>query len=373
MNKNVEILLLAPPVQATGGIASWTRHILNYYSTIKSEDVSITHLPKKRSKFISKSSSFLVRAIYGVKDNVIFLIKLVRYLCKYEFDIVHITSSASLGLIRDVLFLRVFKIFKVKSVIHLHFGRIPELYESQNWEWRLINYVLKNFDLSIVLDELSHSLLSKLGYTKVTLVPNPLSTEVLNKIEDNKGIEVTKNKIVFAGHLLPSKGIVELVQACIEIPNIKLIILGKIPDRKIKKSLLNIASAKKDADWIEILGEKSIDYLIKEMMSSNVFVLPTYTEGFPNVILESMACSCAIVTTPVGAIPEMLNILSDKACGICVSPRDVVELKGAIESLLNDENLAIQYGKLARERVVEKYSISIIWDKLYDSWINLVY
>jgi glycosyltransferase involved in cell wall biosynthesis len=58
-----------------------------------------------------------------------------------------------------------------------------------------------------------------------------------------------------------------------------------------------------------------------------IFVLPTYTEGFPNVILECMASGCPIITTPVGAIPDMLQFGSTQACGACVDVKDVQGLK----------------------------------------------
>ena len=44
----------------------------------------------------------------------------------------------------------------------------------------------------------------------------------------------------------------------------------------------------------------------KDYAQADLFVFPSYSEGFPNVILESMAAGCAIVTTNVGAIPQML-------------------------------------------------------------------
>lgn len=104
------------------------------------------------------------------------------------------------------------------------------------------------------------------------------------------------------------------------------------------------------------------------MMACSVFVLPTYSEGFPNVILESMACGCAIIASNVGAIPEMLAINSQKPCGICIEPRNKKELKKAIEFILDHPDIAQEYGKRAKERVFREYSIDSVWLRMVKIW-----
>jgi glycosyltransferase involved in cell wall biosynthesis len=106
------------------------------------------------------------------------------------------------------------------------------------------------------------------------------------------------------------------------------------------------------------------------MLSANVFCLPSYTEGFPNVILESMACACPIVATSVGAIPDMLNIdeTDENKCGICITPRNVDELKHAMSFLLNNTCIAKKYGENARKRVLENYGMPIVWERMENIW-----
>ena len=114
-----------------------------------------------------------------------------------------------------------------------------------------------------------------------------------------------------------------------------------------------------------------MEEVTKNMLTCSVFVLPTYTEGFPNVIIESMACACPIVTTDVGAIPEMLDIENERVYGILVKPKQVLELRDSILWVLNNEKLAIDMGKRAQERVNELYSMPKVWRQMTNIWIDL--
>ena len=103
----------------------------------------------------------------------------------------------------------------------------------------------------------------------------------------------------------------------------------------------------------------------------DVFVLPTYTEGFPNVILESMACGCAIATTPVDAIPEMLDMASAEPCGLCCEPKDVESLCRNIQYFLDHTDKARAYGHRAAQRVKDMYAMAKVWEQVVGIWRNV--
>jgi glycosyltransferase involved in cell wall biosynthesis len=123
---------------------------------------------------------------------------------------------------------------------------------------------------------------------------------------------------------------------------------------------------------LHILGNRPFCEIIADMCRCGVFILPTYSEGFPNVILESMACGCAIVTTPVGAIPEMLEEKDGKHYGIMVEPRNVNQLRNAIDKMLSDAKFRTECEANVKQRVNERYNIESVWRKMVEMWRSTI-
>lgn len=356
-------ILLCSPINGIGGISMWTKHIINYHNKVKSGiDIHCCY-PKERQKHHS------FRILHGFVTYLPFIINLRINLNANHYDIAHLSTSASIGLIRDMIILKMCKARGIKTVLHFHFGRITALFKSNSWEKKLICKVINIADKVIVMDEMSYNTLLTFGYKHIALLPNPLSTNIETAINDNIGIVRKKTKIVFAGHVIATKGVYELVEAGYKLNlqnEVEIYIFGQIRN-DMKARLIQLAGAN-NKKWLNIMGNHTFEEIIKEMLSASIFVLPTYTEGFPNVILESMACGCPIISTPVGAIPEMLALNSDTPCGICVEPKNVEQLKSAIELLLSDSDLAMRLGHNAQKRVREQYNMHSVWRQLVSIW-----
>ena len=172
---------------------------------------------------------------------------------------------------------------------------------------------------------------------------------------------------MFAGHVIPSKGIRELVDAVKRLPGTELHIIGAVTD-EMKSAIMLQAGLQ--ADRIFVLGEKNHETIIKEMLTSRIFVLPSYTEGFPNVILESMAAGCSVVATAVGAIPEMLDVDSENPCGIIVETKNSEDIADAIKRLLDHTDLADELAQNAVAKVNNDYHIETVNKSLNDLWDN---
>lgn len=364
-NKKIKVLLCSPlGKKGAGGISRWTQHILRYYDSIQ-KDLILNHFYVD-GNVIHAGTNILIRIFNGLKSYMPFLRGLSRELSNNNYDVVHFCSSASISLLKDIYSIKIAKNKKIKTIIHFRFGRIPELYKKKNWEQKLLHKVITMADKVIVIDKMSYDTLINEGYRNIELLPNPLAPKVSDIIERNKSILKEDRKIVFAGHVVETKGVFELIDACKDIQNIKLEMLGFVSD-EIRQVLKNRAG-ENNSQWLEIVGEKDFEIVIKEMLSAGIFVLPTYTEGFPNVIIESMACACSIITTKVGAIPEILDIEHGDNYGICIEPKNVKQLKIAIQRMLNDREFAIRCGLNAQKRVNELYSMPIVWKQLEKIW-----
>lgn len=359
-------VLLCSPLNVQGGITQWTRHVRDYYEANSLKTIDLDFFAMDRSGYIPGKTPFIKRAIWGIRDYVGLAKDLLHKVkSNDDYNVIHLASSASISLVKDIYILKNLKKLGVKTIIHFHFGRIPQLFEQQNWEWKMIVKVISLATSAVVIDKKSYDTLLNAGFTNVFLLPNPLSPNVENLIKDNSSIKRIDNRILFAGHVVKTKGVFELIEACKDIPDIELKLIGKVlPD--IETELIKRWKGGKGK--LIITNNIPFEDVVKEMLSCSLFVLPTYTEGFPNVILESMACGCPIITTPVGAIPEMLNIGGDKECGICVEPQTIEPLKTAIVRLLSDRELAGKLGDNASSRVVEQYSMDVVWEDMNVIW-----
>lgn len=363
-----KVLLCSPYKTFSGGISRWTEHIVQYYHLNNDNDLYMDVFSLARGEKVYADTPLFKRILYGLAEYIPMIKSYKNEIFSNKYDVVHIASSASLGLIRDLLMLRIARRNQTKSVLHFHFGRIPELYKKNNWGKKLLDKTIRLADAIIVIDQSSYDTLIKQGYKNIKLLPNPLGMEI-EQIVRNSSIKREKNKIVFAGHVVPTKGVFELVQACKDIADIEVHILGAVT-AEMESRLYEAAGNNKT--WLKITGEQDYETVIKEMLSANIFVLPTYTEGFPNVILESMACGCPIVASAVGAIPEMLNIDGDEPAGICIEPKNIEQLKSAIIKILNDDKLASTYGNNAKKRVNEMYSMPSVWKQMTDIWKSVI-
>lgn len=340
-----------------GGISVWAKAIMDYYRSVDS-DVILELQPLDRKTYVRGVNAF-VRLWSGIVEYLSLVKKVKRRIIAEEFDIIHLCTTASLGLIKDWLILRYAKSKGLKTVLHFHCGRVPEILKKHDWETWLLHKVVHVTDVPIVMDVQSYEALSVYKRGGVNL-PNPLSSFVTETIcLHGANVKREKNRLLFVGHLVDIKGVYELVEACSELREGILRMVGYVED-DVREKLQSIAS-KRPGEWLQIVGGLSREDTIREILSADILVAPSYIEGFPNVILEAMACETPIIASCVGAIPEMLD---NGKCGVLIEPRNTEAIRKAISGLLTDEEKKLMLARHAKERVYKKYTMPVVWNQL---------
>ena len=238
----------------------------------------------------------------------------------------------------------------------------------------MLSRCVRRSSASIVIDERSYNMLVKEGFMNIYLTPNPISPQlesVSRQLDINDISEHRDNgSVLFVGHILKAKGISELIKATKDNPAVtKLIVIGPFFDDVFEQEMYDLASdTRKDSNWIFWAGELEREKVFEYYKRCSLFCLPSYTEGFPNTVIEAMALGCPIIATPVGAIPEMFA----GDCGRLVEAKDVENLAVAIQNVIENKPNAIEMGKNAREKVLKQYVIERVFQMYYSIWCDIL-
>lgn len=345
-----------------GGISVWAKAIVSQYQRVES-DIDLEVFALDRKTYV-RGVNALVRLWTGIVEYVQLVRKVWKQIDAGAYDAIHLCSTASLSLIKDWLILGYAHRKGLKTFLHFHNGRVREIVSRKNWESRLLRRVLKVVDVPIVMDAFSFNALGEWNITTAVNLPNPLSSFVSESIASCEPLpERVKGRLLFVGHIVDIKGVYELVEACTRMPDVCLRMVG-YAEEDVKQRLLTIAS-QREGDWLELTGGLSRENTIREILSADVLIAPSYMEGFPNVILEAMACGTPIIASRVGGIPEMLD---NGSCGVLIEPRSVDAIVTAVESFVKDEQKKSKCAQLGKERVNGMYSISSVWNQLTSIW-----
>lgn len=368
----MKVILCTPYIQspefAHGGLVVWGANIVKHYKRFGEREVELIPISFDRRTYAENHSSKLGAFFNGIKELWYPTYTAIKLLRRKEVDAIHVCTSIGLSVLKDTLILFAAKHFGVRSYIHFHCGRIPIVLVNCDWEHKFFMTVTSLATKCITMDLRSYQALTAYGVNNVVNLPNPLSTTIINQVSKKKNyVAKIPGRIAFVGHVIRSKGIFELIESCCKLGKPDLHIIGKLlPNDKAEiDALLNKYNT--DGSWITWVGEIPHTKVIDELLEAEIFAFPSYTEGFPNVILEAMVCSCAIISTTVGAIPEMLDVDGDP-CGLCVEPQNVESFTNAICSVYANKDLINSFSVKAEKRVNEEYTINKVWEQMINIW-----
>ena len=203
----------------------------------------------------------------------------------------------------------------------------------------LIQYVLRRAaKVLTVSDHLRVKIIeSGIAPAKIFAVPNGCDSSVFHLADREKarrdlGITPESQLIVYVGRSDFAKGLRELLEAtsCLarDYPRLQVAMVGEGPARE---ELMKVAESLGIKDRVIFVPPCPSLEVARWMTAATICTLPSYREGYPNVILEALSCGRPVVATTVGGIPE----IAKGDCAILVPPQDAVALAEGIRSALN--------------------------------------
>ncbi|MDE6284593.1 MAG: glycosyltransferase family 4 protein, partial [Bacilli bacterium] len=348
------------PLSGNGGIASWTKKFLNSFPDEQYKVFPINNSPIERHE----NSGIILRIVSGLKALIKIYKNLNEIIKQEHTQILHTTTSGSLGSFRDYIVGRICRKRKIKSIMHCRYGCISEDIKSNGIVGILLRAALKQYDQIWVLDSTSFNTLNSLPeyINKTKLTPN--SIEVPEKVN----LSPKKyNRMGFIGNLIPSKGIFELIEAA-KNSNTQLDIIGPGSDEIINK-IKNYAGKYLNS-LIYIHGRLDNEKAIEFLNQLDIIALPTYypSEAFPISILEAMSRGKLVISCPRAAIKDMLTDLNGNNCGILVEPKSHKAIEDALYWIKNHPQESDLLCANAYEKVKRKYDVSIVYQQYRNNY-----
>jgi glycosyltransferase involved in cell wall biosynthesis len=196
---------------------------------------------------------------------------------------------------------------------------------------------------------------------------NPQVFSPIDKTRCRERLNISKDDIllVTTGRLSWVKGWQLLIDATMELysedeyKNIKIVFVG---DGEDKRKIENYNKLLYDKNIIKLVGKLNQNEISLYLNAADVFVLGSHYEGWPTSLVEAMACGCAIVTTNVSAVSE---IVYEGKNGFIVNDRDSVNFANKIKEARKIKNIA-EFSLGIRD----KFSVEYLKDDLEKLWLS---
>lgn len=180
---------------------------------------------------------------------------------------------------------------------------------------------------------------------RITTIPNGIDTSIFHprnsaEMRRRHGLPSDRQLILSAGELIEAKGHHLVIQALKSLVdrgrNVELLIVGSTArgGPRFEQRLHQCVSELGLGNNVRFIGWTERNGLAELLSAADVFCLASFTEGWPNVVNEALACGVPVVASSVGGVKAML---ASQEYGFTVPPRDTDALTAALERALNKD------------------------------------
>ncbi len=221
-------------------------------------------------------------------------------------------------------------------------------------------------EVTALSPKLARECRERLPARNISVLPILMDYEFDRTLSTNHRSSKREVTFGFAARLEHLKGPLNLVDAFakthLRFSDVRLKVAGT---GSLKQKLLARMKAHGISSLCELTGVYTrIEEKSRFMKSLDVFVLPSLTEGTPNVIIEAMAYGLPVISTTVGGVPDMVS----NETGILVPPNDREALAQAMTRLAEDTRLREQMGGAARRQYEKLFSPALVLPLMLDTY-----
>ena len=337
MQKKTKVCMIVQNKMVKGGIAAV---VSGYYGSKLEQDYDMIYVESY------KDGGKLTKLFKGICGYFHF----AKVLLVDRPDIVHMHSSFGTSFYRSLPFIYMSSWAKKPMIDHIHGSEFDKLYtNASERKKKLVRKAWGKCNRFIVLSESWKERFSE-------VIPNEKMTVIENYsiVKDGINRRQCHNQVLFLGAINQMKGcydMVDVIKRVAEVvPDIKMVVAGAGEIEQVKSKAIAEGVAEHFAfpGWVR--GEQK-EKLLKE---SDVFFLPSYTEGMPMSVLDAMGYGLPIVASNVGGIPRIVH---EGENGFMREPGDTAGFAEAIIQIMTSDAMRINMGKQSMEIVKERYSL----------------
>jgi glycosyltransferase involved in cell wall biosynthesis len=315
-----------------------------------------------------------------VLGGVTYVISLSLFLILYgrKYDLIHVHQFLYPAFVSVLIGKKLLKMpVLVKSASSGSTSDIERLRQLPFGYFQL-NFLLKELDYLVIISGATGKDFNQIGYfdSQISYIPNGVEIPVTGKTTYSHVI-----RVITITRLSQEKGVDVLLRAWADVireeKGLRLLIVGYGSLDSYLKSLSCSLDIAQSVDHIGMVQDAS-----KYLKESDLFILPSRSEGMSNALLEAMSYGIPCVATKVGGNDELLGGGTEEILrggyvlaknGLLINPDDVEGLTKAILYFIRDERAREEVGKRARKFIQENHSIDLVAERyitLYKSVLS---
>jgi glycosyltransferase involved in cell wall biosynthesis len=360
--KRPVVLLLGPHREAVSGVST---HLNLLFASRLAGEFSLAHFQVGSEGRTEGRLGLLVRLL--VSPISLALAILMRGVAVVHFN----TALTARAYWRDLVYLIVAKICGTRVIYQMHGGALPQQFFGRSRA--LTGFLRGTLLLPDAVVVLARSELeayrSFVPGQQVLVVPNGIDCAEYAEFARVRSDATAPLKLVYIGRLAKEKGLYEVLRG-LELARARgtrarIVLAGSGPEEGRLRQCADELGLGRDVTLIGPVFGKNKTRLLG---GADVLVLASYSEGLPYALLESMAAGAPVITTRVGAIPD---VVIEGVHGLFVPLCDPEAVGRAIARLASDRDLLARMSAACRRRIAGGYSTERLSDEFHRLYCEL--